>query len=149
MSCNYFQSNYPDCTDCSKGKKIVANEKRRKYTAENVNSKTICKVRIDDCVIVGSSIIKCDYLFLVCDDSTALFIELKGQNMSHAIDQIEASIAYLSTILKNFSINARIVLSKVNTPDIQSSKLVKFKHKIKKLGGDVIYESRQMVERIE
>jgi len=72
---------------------------------------------------------KCDFLLLTLAKSkkVSYFIELKGKNLIHAIDQINASISELGENLLQYSINARIVLSKVNVPDIMNSHLDRLK----------------------
>ena len=83
------------------------------------------------------------------DDTIAFFVELKGQDLIQAIRQIQKGIATLNHQVSSYkTVNARIVLSKVNSPDIRSSELIRFKKAIKKLGGNVKYETRTMTERI-
>jgi hypothetical protein len=80
---------------------------------------------------------QCDYLFLSCDTNLAFFIELKGSDLLQAIDQLDQSIDRYRHRVAGFAINARIVLSRVQTPDIRSSKRLRFEKKIKDLGGTV------------
>ena len=91
---------------------------------------------------------KCDFLFLVCETDKAFFVELKGRDLSHAIDQIDHSIEVLINHLENFAINARVVLSKAQTPDLRTSKYAKFKAKIKALGGTFEHKNKVMEESL-
>lgn len=119
-------------------KTIIAEENRKKYLGNNKNGKLFCKYRIDNYVIKENNIPKCDYLIINCDDNICYFIELKGSDLTHAITQIDNAIEILMPSLKSNKINARIVLSKVRTPDIIDSRLIKFKKKIKKLNGTLV-----------
>ena len=71
FNCQDFQENYRDCTNCSEGKLVVAEENKRKYILQNPSKKKVCKVRIDGCVIPSQSQRKCDYLMIVCESKSA------------------------------------------------------------------------------
>ena len=65
----------------------------RLVNADRVKS---TKVHVDGCEITDG--IKCDYMHLAKD--LEIFIELKGQDLPHAIDQIERTITLLSKDIK-------------------------------------------------
>ncbi len=153
MSCEYFRTEYPICCECTNHNIINAIEKGQKFSIENVNHQKICKIKLDDCILKSEIEKKCDYLFLICGEEKkkkiAFFVELKGQKLLHAIKQIETAIDLLKIqLIENKEINSRIILSKANTPDLRSSELIRFKKKIKSLGGNVKYETRTMTEKI-
>jgi len=54
------------------------------------------KVTVDDCEITEG--IRCDYLLLI--KSQEMFIELKGQDIDHAVKQLERTMSLLSTDLQ-------------------------------------------------
>ncbi len=70
---------------------------------------------------------KCDYLYIVHDQKcpTAIFVELKGKNIHHAVEQLRASINRYGTEL-NRRICARVICSSVprlyNDPMIKNLK---------------------------
>ncbi len=61
-----------------------------------------------------SQILKCDFLYIVYDSDcpTAIFVELKGNNLYHAIKQLKASIDMYGSKL-NRRICVRIICSSV------------------------------------
>jgi hypothetical protein len=148
MSCQHFKEHHPICSDCSRNSIINAEERKSKYSLINPQRREVCKVRVDNCVIATDSK-QCDYLFLSCETFIAYFIELKGKNLSHAIDQLDQSIDHLLNNIGEFTINARVVLSKTQTPDIRTIKYKKFKAKIGKLKGTFIHKNRLLVETLE
>lgn len=135
MSCQYFRENYSQCCECNRNRIINAKEKKSTYSLLNPQSREVCKVRLDGCVPVENAGRQCDYLFLSCDTNRAFFIELKGADLLHAIDQLDQSIDRHKQRVTGYALNARIVLSKTQTPDIRSPKYIKFKKKMKDLGG--------------
>jgi hypothetical protein len=73
----------------------------------------------------------------------AFFIELKGKDLLRALEQINTSIDFISPQLKDFEINARVVVTAVSVPNIQNNPYVlKFRKRIKKLGGTFIFSTR-------
>ncbi len=112
MSCDNFKNH--KCSKCDNRRIIVVEQKRSKYTLNNAPEKYICKIDVDGCLITDG--MRCDYLIINCDDNVAYFVELKGKNLSHAIEQITQSLTLLSDKITGCKINARIVLTKVTTP---------------------------------
>lgn len=154
-SCQYFQENYPDCTSCSKDKKILVQENKRKYILENLSSKQICKIRIDGCVIDAQTQRKCDYLIIVCKPENEsndqidtvnqiYFIELKGKDLIGAVEQLTQTIEYFKTQVSG-KLFARVVLSKVSVPRTieVDARVKKLKDIVKKQGGNFEYTSGQ------
>jgi hypothetical protein len=72
------------------GKKthIVCEEKRTKITFHNTTGETVAKIRIDGCVIKDNTVKKCDYLLLCVEIKRAVFVELKGNKVETAIEQL-------------------------------------------------------------
>jgi hypothetical protein len=108
---------------------ITAEEKGKKYIGHNKSGKLFGRFRVDGCLIGEGK--KCDFLILDCKEKKAYFIELKGKDILTALEQIDQSIEILFPKLSDFSINARIVLSKANPPDLRSSKYIKIERKLK------------------
>ena len=69
---------------------------------------------------------KCDYLYGIRDSAnpTAIFIELKGKDIPHALDQVKNSITRFARCFENHRIYARIICKSVprlfNDPSIQN-----------------------------
>jgi hypothetical protein len=71
---------------------IVCEEKQTKIIFRNDNKETVAKIRIDGCVITGSAVKKCDYLLLCTKIKKAIFVELKGNKVMTAIEQLSATL---------------------------------------------------------
>ncbi len=88
-------------------------------------------------------------MLLNCSELIAYLIELKGSDLIHAIRQINTTLNHLSRDLADFTkINARIVLTKVNTPDLKSSDLIKLEKRIRQLGGTLDYKAKVLSENV-
>lgn len=71
----------------------------------------------------------CDYLLLNDSSKKAYFIELKGENIDEAVDQLEASEKKFAPELGGYKFFYRIVCSKALTHKIHKPKYLKFKEK--------------------
>lgn len=155
-TCQEFETHYPECTSCSGGKIITAQENGRKYILHNPSKQRVCKVRVDDCVITSQDQCKCDYLFIVCspkqvDDENCqsseqlYFIELKGKDLIHAVEQLTQTIEYFKPPINQAHVFGRVVLSK--SPPIKSiendAKVVRLKKRLRKYQGNFEYGTRQ------
>lgn len=81
-----------ECTKLSTDKILTFTENRSKLTLVNIDKAKITKVRVDGCQITSG--IRCDYLVIA--KNIEHYIELKGQDISHAIEQLIATIKELS-----------------------------------------------------
>lgn len=137
-ACNYFEQNFPSCTSCNKQSTWVCKDKgeSREYRIENVRDVKLCKVKIDDCVIMDATQNKSDFLMLCCeaDKKYAIFVELKGTNIAHAHKQIQNAINLLKEEIDNqeYEICARVVVSRFSTPNLEKEGLPELKKKLSK-----------------
>jgi hypothetical protein len=118
----------------------------REYIAKNLNKKELKGLRVDDCLITDGQ--KCDYLLININDKTIYFIELKGSDLIKAIDQIDRTLDILLPKFEHQAVHGRVVLSKVNTPNLVSSRYIKLKKRLKDLNGTLEQKSIQMEENI-
>jgi hypothetical protein len=125
---------------------VKINAKGKSYEGINENNKVVCMYKLDGNMKTYGKI--CDNLFLLIDNYSAYFIELKGKDFSTAIDQIAETIDLLLPFLENYSVNVRIVLSRVNAPFLLSTKIIRFKKNIKRLNGNMRYSERLLQEKI-
>lgn len=93
-------------------KDISVSENGKTYNMKLQPAKKCAAYQIDGVIISEGR--KCDKLILVIDDmsNAAVFVELKGKDISHAIDQLEATFTndiFRSKIRKDDIIRARIV----------------------------------------
>lgn len=112
---------------------ILVEENGRKFIGQNNYRKLFVKFRIDGCLIRDGK--KCDYLLINICEKKAYFIELKGQDLVVAIEQIGTSIDYFIDRLDGYIVNARVILTKVKTPDILDTRLIKLQKRMKSLRG--------------
>jgi hypothetical protein len=114
---------------------VVVSEKKCEYRVYNNARKKLCKIRIDGCYITDGR--RCDYLIINCNDTNAYFIELKGTDLFHGIEQIESTISRLHQKVKGCKIFSRLVLRKVSVPDLENNpKIIRHKKMIKQFGGN-------------
>jgi len=101
---------------------------------------------VDNCLITSGC--RCDFLLVNSEEKRAYFIELKGRDLVHAIEQIDATINQYLMDLNGFSINARVVLTKVNTTDILSTQFIKLERRLKKLNGSFLKSVNHLEEQL-
>lgn len=72
-----------DCFDNS----TVAKEGGKRFAFQNTDNKSVCRVRIDNCLITGSEK-RCDFLFKVVELGKYYLVELKGVKIDEGVEQI-------------------------------------------------------------
>lgn len=87
-----------DCETVSSDPNIVVSDlgsrnNRSKFRLHNPKRAPIKVVQVDGCVVKEG--VRCDYL-LVLPDGQELYIELKGSDVKHAVEQIAKSINLLT-----------------------------------------------------
>lgn len=93
------------------------------YRGNNRDGNEIIVYKIEEGILKDEAGLKCDFGLYTISSDTIRFIELKGSDFDHAIKQIINSIR---NVLDRHAINVkrvhgRIVLSRVRTPEINSS----------------------------
>lgn len=143
MKCSHFNNCIENnCslnkTDCLEYKvchsQITCKENSRKYVLTNDNSSTFSKYHVDGHVIKGNEK-KCDYMLINYYNNChkVIFVELKGQNVVRAIEQILNTFDTLEQDLKklsNVKYYSRIVLSKLPPHMRTNSEYVKMREKL-------------------
>jgi hypothetical protein len=86
--------NIPErCEVRTKDPRIVCEEKASKITFLNELRQETRRIRVDNCVITEG--LRCDFL-VISATGVEHFVELKGRDIDHAIEQLEASINAIS-----------------------------------------------------
>lgn len=112
-----------ECIEFGDERKIcIAFENGKTYRLNNDSNYTIRKVKIDKCIDQNTEGKRCDYLMEIKSMKRAIFIELKGGDLVHALRQIYSAIIHLKPEFKNYQLDARIVgnrdvLKFINIPD--------------------------------
>ena len=131
---------------CDRRSKIIIQENKSKYIAKNNDTALVEQYKVDGCLITKG--IRCDYLLINSSKLKSYFIELKGSDINHAVDQIDQSIKTLGTKIVDYSINGRIVLTKAYAPALNTNKFKKLNNRIKGLKGNLRVKNTEMKEDI-
>lgn len=93
-----MKKRFPKCEKASSDKLIPLQENKSKCVIENPNKFTVYIVQVDGCAIKEG--LRCDYLVFPnpkdIKKTLEIYIELKGSQISHAIEQLEATMRQLS-----------------------------------------------------
>ena len=110
------------CRNISSQKLFVYQEMRSKLTLENVDSIKSTSVRVDGCEINDNSI-RCDFMHIAKE--IEFYIELKGQDLEHALEQIKSTINRLSSNIKKGNKISYIICTRspMSSSEIQNHKL--------------------------
>lgn len=87
----------------------------------------------------------CDFLVLNDSKRDAYFIELKGSDILHGIEQLEVTVSKLQGELIGYTKYYRLVFSKANTHAVASSRFLGFK---RRHYGYFKYQKKEIVENI-
>lgn len=143
---------FPDhCVEsCDARPKIVCEENKRTYIANNTQRKVVCKVQVDGKLICEGA--RCDWaVAVVSEEGTGkaleelFLVELKGSDINHAFEQIVGTIDVLHT---NYSVTkwfARVVCAKVSTPQLNSIHYKKLKRRLQLLNKSTGKTQRQLI----
>ena len=118
----------------------VASEKGKTFIINNSSKLKIKKVKIDKCLSQKIGEKRCDYLMTIDDKSVlrAIYIELKGGNLSDAFKQLEGTIIYLKNEFKKYQIDARIVGSRDIPRFINNPSYLNLAKEVIPTGGKII-----------
>lgn len=108
---------------------FTSTENRSTHIAENRDKNDVRQFKIDGEVFPAmTEPQRCDYLLLNDTKRAAYFIELKGKQVSKAINQIEATIDEIKGSIPQYSIQRRIVTSR-GTHGVQHQSITRWKQK--------------------
>ena len=82
--------------------KDAGSSSQTNYILHNDVNAVVCELRIDDKLIVGNKLQKCDnsFLFNNAQKNYCILVEFKGSDIFQAMDQIDSTLRYLIEILK-------------------------------------------------
>ncbi len=121
-------------------KLLVLEENKRKCLFLNPNRRPLTEVLVDGCQIVEGA--KCDYL-VIDHCGNEYFVELKGKDLPHAIEQLEKAIVQLSDKKNMGKKYAIIVASRhpANDTSIQRAKVAfRKKYKVELISKNILFE---------
>lgn len=122
---------------------IKFEEFNRKIIFLNPNKELYQKVQVDGCTIIDG--VKCDKLLLSADEHEERYVELKGTDVMHAIDQLEATILRLGEFEDNR--HSYVICTNVApayTTQIQKKQML-FKKRYK---SELVVREKQMMVKL-
>lgn len=85
-----------EMSKCTCNARFCVTENKSSFCIDSKEKKKIEKIKIDKCLNNSSEHRKCDYLFIYNSGNKQsniyIFVELKGEDIAHAVTQIENSI---------------------------------------------------------
>jgi hypothetical protein len=137
------------CGKCrlnSSDSKFVAPGKKTEFILVNNSNKIVDKYIVDECLLKSKlREEKCDYLFNINEDRISYFIECKGSDILKAVDQLNSSLNILWNDLLEYTLKAKIVPTKVHSPDMRTNKYKKLR---KRLNGNLVTKNIVCTETI-
>lgn len=120
---------FPECEQYRSDTKIVLQENKSKIIFFNPNKEQIREIKVDGCVIKDNETLRCDYV-LIPQEDVEIYVELKGSDIYHAVEQLESTIKSLSDDVKKKQKLCFVVSTRVpkQTTSIQQLQ-IKFKTK--------------------
>lgn len=144
--CDVVQNEYEWCGECRRettDPKIVCEEHKKRYCLLNDKRYSVVEFKMDDGIIRNEdNKNKCDYLYVVKEPShpVAIFVELKGRDVKHALEQIMESVTTYYRDFHYCRILGRIVCKCVpritnddNLIKIRKEKNIKWNWRLKKI----------------
>ncbi|MGB1206345.1 MAG: hypothetical protein ACPG5B_11895 [Chitinophagales bacterium] len=117
-------------------------KRQSKMTFLNAKRKEILKIHVDGCQITDNNTLKCDFLVIREEERLECYVELKGQDVMHAVEQIENTIKLLSKDEKKQLKYAFVIFSSRNPKT--SAQLQNIKKKFKKsYNCKLIFQKKQ------
>jgi hypothetical protein len=142
------KSDFGECETPHNGPDITCEEKGRKVRVLNPQRVRFRKIHVDGCVFtVKDACPRCDWLLIPTDRELEIYVELKGEDVRHAVLQIETTIRRLSGRLPGCKKTCLIAASHIAPavkPDLQKAGL-RFK---KSMNADIICKSRYLEFRL-
>jgi len=137
------------CNNCELAMKksvFVGRGKKSEFRINNDTGKTVTKYIVDDCLLQSfRREEKCDFLFWVLESKLIYLVECKGSDVLKAVSQISSTLEVLKNTLKDYVLKGRIIPTRVNSPDLQTSSYRKLRERLK---GDLIIKNIILTETI-
>lgn len=147
MCLDKLKASYPDKEDCFENK-TAATENGRTFRIECSNkTEQFCRIHVDGCFVIDNDSKKCDYVFVRCKNEDVYYVELKGQDIGRAYEQIVETISdhFPSPKAKNYGF---IIASKV-TPAFNRITAKKKEEFQKKYGVKLVIAAVTCKHRID
>ena len=127
------------CICETKDSQIKFEENKRKIVFENPSRLSYERVDVDGCTINEG--VRCDKLLLSADEREERYVELKGTDVIHAIDQLEETIKRLGEYTDN---RHAYVISTNVAPAINTNRQAKIKYFKEKYCAELKIQEKQL-----
>jgi hypothetical protein len=119
-----FPEKFLGCEECKSDPKIVLQENKSKITFLNNQRQEIRVIKVDGCAIQNKEDLRCDYALIPCPE-VEIYVELKGSDIYHAVQQLESTICLLSHNPKSikklcFIVSTRVPQQTTTTQQLKS-----------------------------
>lgn len=113
---------HPNCLiSFDKRRNVSVSENKKKYLLHNDDNRTIASFLVDGGMVTEETVVKCDNFIMDITKKNAVFVELKGKDLSHALMQILTTISMLENNIAGYSLFSRIVTSsRANVPNLKA-----------------------------
>lgn len=138
---------YTSC--CEERQAIIVSKDRgtkREHRAINAGKSRVSQYKIDGDVVRDQTP-RCDFLVMNDDKKNAYLIELKGSDIEHAIEQLEATASRFKSELQDYKIKYRIVCSRARTQALNSNTYKSFRRKYSS-SDEFLCTEKQIIENI-
>ena len=125
---------------------ISFSENGRTFRAQNRHKKSIEAYHVDGKAVNSGA--RCDYALVIPLENNIYLIELKGKDLGYAAGQISATLETLKQKIAGCKVFGRIVLSRVQVPDIKTIPVITCQKKLRDYQGDLKYKAVLLEEQI-
>lgn len=114
---------------------VSAAERGRTYRLLNPLRLQVVFYRVDGGLICAGE--RCDYGVGIPVEGRFYLVELKGKDLKKAAEQLSATLSVLEAILRGCSFYCRVVLSRVQPPDLRSAGVIALERRLARAGGNL------------
>ncbi len=150
------QKKYVECElqqclkNCDTRKMIALEEHKKRYVLQN-NGDVVAVYRVDGQMIDSTDTTKCDNMIVDVSSVLAVLIEFKGQDLRHALDQIETTYQFVLPAVGRYKLYGRIVTSnRTNVPNLRTNpQYLRIQKAFMKHGGNLRTSPNSMSESVD
>lgn len=127
---------------------LSLSEAGKNYRLNNPNLRRLLCYQVDGGIITNQEE-RCDYAVGIPQKGELYFIELKGKDFRKAASQVLQTLRTLDARINGYILYARIVLSRVQRPDLRATSVIALERMIARSGGDLCRASRLLEENVD
>jgi hypothetical protein len=124
-------------------------EKGKTFQLDNKSKREVACIKIDDCVFKQADGIKCDYLFEVESQRKLFYVELKGSDITKALNQITETLKQTINLYPDWVYEARVIASGKIPASIAGRKEFEYLRSNCKGGRVTIHHKKVHIESLD